>query len=253
MGFDPMRVTTKRVLKKLGGDIERPKTVTFDGNLAGKETFSGEDIGLSGTYVKILDTAITADEFQGISQTVIFEGEKLTAEVPKSELTATQDGIFMDVVESNLPDRPVVMSVAEDTPVDDSSPVTAGTYVLYDEAFWGANTGYVSSVTYGKETIHPIDPKYLPGVCLPVVELTTVPTADGAALTAEESEMMNKAVAASDYVLIKYNRSETQTAKFAEIFAKTVTDEGTVVVSHFGTALLRPIGGDWTCVGGLGA
>ena len=29
------------------------------------------------------------------------------------------------------------------------------------------------SITQGKETIHPIDPKFLPGVCLPVVELET--------------------------------------------------------------------------------
>ena len=53
-----------------------------------------------------------------------------------------------------------------------------------------------------QETIHPIDPKFLPGVCLPVVELTTVPTAKGAALTAEETAQVANALAMSNFAII---------------------------------------------------
>lgn len=41
------------------------------------------------------------------------------------------------------------------------------------------------------ETIHPIDPKYIPGAVLPVVEITTAITVDGAELTAEEAAKLD--------------------------------------------------------------
>lgn len=47
-----------------------------------------------------------------------------------------------------------------------------------------ANNG--THMTVSAETIVPIDPKYLPGVCLPVVKLTTVVTHGGVALNEEE-------------------------------------------------------------------
>lgn len=43
------------------------------------------------------------------------------------------------------------------------------------------------------ETIHPIDPKFLPGVCLPVVEFSTIPVyGSQTELTAEESAQMEE-------------------------------------------------------------
>lgn len=56
----------------------------------------------------------------------------------------------------------------------------------------------VSGNTFGveAETIHPIDPKFLPGVCLPVVEITSAeyPTEGGiVALSAEENAALLKA------------------------------------------------------------
>lgn len=45
------------------------------------------------------------------------------------------------------------------------------------------------SITQETETIHPIDPKFLPGVVLPVVELTSVgPHEDGESITLSESD-----------------------------------------------------------------
>lgn len=52
-----------------------------------------------------------------------------------------------------------------------------------------------TSISIETETIHPIDQKYLPGVCLPVVEIATQPTDEGAPLTAEESAKMDEVAA----------------------------------------------------------
>ena len=51
------------------------------------------------------------------------------------------------------------------------------------------NCGFHMTISTA-ETIVPIDPKFLPGVCLPVVELTTQPTAEGAALTEAEIQAL---------------------------------------------------------------
>ena len=53
------------------------------------------------------------------------------------------------------------------------------------------------------ETIHPIDPKFLPGAVLPVVELTTVATAEGAALTDEEKALVDAVMAKSIPFVLK--------------------------------------------------
>lgn len=53
------------------------------------------------------------------------------------------------------------------------------------------------------ETVHPIDPKYLGGAVLPVVELSTIATTDGVALTAEESTQIDDAFANGTPVAIK--------------------------------------------------
>lgn len=47
------------------------------------------------------------------------------------------------------------------------------------------------SISQETETIHTINPKYLPGVCLPVVELTTQATNERTELTAEEAAMLD--------------------------------------------------------------
>lgn len=50
------------------------------------------------------------------------------------------------------------------------------------------------------ETIHPIDPKYLPGVCLPVVEI-----ADYTALTDAECAALDKAESNNAPIVVKFN------------------------------------------------
>ena len=92
------------------------------------------------------------------------------------------------------------------------------------------------------ETIHPIDPKYLPGVCLPVVEITSAPYSFGAGntvpLTVEESAQFNAAVTASDFVLIKI-RLDGDVDLYDTFVACCLRVEGVTVLSHSLTADLR--------------
>lgn len=55
-------------------------------------------------------------------------------------------------------------------------------------------------------TIHPIDPKYLPGVCLPVVEITSAAYPDSGivALSAEESTALTAAIESGTPCVIKF-------------------------------------------------
>lgn len=77
----------------------------------------------------------------------------------------------------------------------------------------------VQDMTNGKhctvataETVHPIDPKYLPGVCLPVVEITSAPTEDGAALTAEEKAIVEAAMAQNAPIVVRFTESDVMNA-----------------------------------------
>lgn len=55
----------------------------------------------------------------------------------------------------------------------------------------------------------PIDPKYLPSGGYPVVHITTLPTADGAALTAEETAEVERAFASgNEFAIVRFNAAE---------------------------------------------
>ena len=71
----------------------------------------------------------------------------------------------------------------------------------HNDIFDGEEITIESTITY--ETIHPIDPKYLPGVCLPVVELSTILGEEPVVLTAEENAKLNEVVASgSPFILV---------------------------------------------------
>lgn len=79
---------------------------------------------------------------------------------------------------------------------DEEYPV--GVYVLATEEM------YVSRVEFA-ETIHPIDPKFIPGAVLPVVELSTEPTEEGAPLTEKESAAIQAAYDTGMPCVVKMN------------------------------------------------
>ena len=70
------------------------------------------------------------------------------------------------------------------------------------------NDGEYITVYKKTETIHPIDQKYLPGVCLEMIELTSeipINAKDIPPLTAEESAVLSTAAAKGLPVIIKFN------------------------------------------------
>lgn len=65
-----------------------------------------------------------------------------------------------------------------------------GTVLPVGTYFTHIESAEVLSIEF-TETIHPVDPKYIPGAVLPVVELSTIPNSDGADLSAEEASAVN--------------------------------------------------------------
>jgi hypothetical protein len=65
--------------------------------------------------------------------------------------------------------------------------------------------GISFELTFEWETIHPIDPKFIPGAVLPVVEISTNPSTEGAPLTAEESAAIQAAFDTGMPCVVKIN------------------------------------------------
>lgn len=163
-----MCVTTKRVLKKLGGDKIPSKVYTFNGDASGKHVF--------GNAVKISDDA---PDLKKATKLVITYDDGTAIEFSPDVLTFEENPYLQGFLDPRVPETIFAASVHVG---DDETP--AGLYVINEPSL------YISRIEFA-ETIVPIDPKYLPGVCLPVVELSTAVTAEGATLTAEESAKMD--------------------------------------------------------------
>lgn len=98
------------------------------------------------------------------------------------------------------------------------------------------------------ETIHPIDQKFIPGAVLPVVELTTVPTVEGAALTEEESAQMDEIVTMGMPIVLKLQHGG---AVITTLLSRLLASDSTLFSSYIlleGTALKIMIAKDdnWT-------
>lgn len=138
MGFDPMCVTTKRILRNLGGDKET-KVITYDGNGVGSEIVEG-----GGLFVKISDEPANLENVTSVTITDK-KGEQFTTRDLK--VANTEDGVqFIPFADSAA----LVMSI----PIVEGAEDLTGLYFLSEPA-----SIYVSSITF--ETIHPIDPKFL--------------------------------------------------------------------------------------------
>lgn len=193
--FDPMCVTTKKVLKNLGGDKISGKVYTFDGNTEGKYC-----IPESPMY-KISNDTPDLSKVSSIRITT----EDGIMDVPASQCTINTDAGAPALLAGDL----CAVIVVENNIFSDME-VENGLYVVCypDDVF------YTSSIEFA-ETIVPIDQKYLPGVCLPVVELSTEPTTEGAVLTAEESAKLDKVAALKLPIIVKFNLAGDQMAMTA--------------------------------------
>lgn len=185
MGINPFFPTTKGVLGKLGGDIKKTATIAFNGDTNGKETFVDASEGLS--LVKISNKVY---DFSSVTKVVVHIRE--TAEEAKSQIgeIATADGISVITGAGGEG-----LAFSTDGTVESMSFLSPGTWVSFGD------TSYVTRIEFA-ETIVPIDQKYLPGVCLPVVELSTTFTS-GADLTEEEDKLLKAAWERNTPVVIK--------------------------------------------------
>ena len=157
-------------LKREGqiGYTEPGAVLTFDGNDTDKETFMG--------LVRISNKVLDLSKVTTITVSVREGG---TAEQVNSDILECVEGSGHSILMANSVIFAAVVTVED----EDSLP---GTYVVSDE------NAFVSRLEFA-ETVVPIKPEYLPGVCLPVVELRTALTEEGAPLTTEESAKLTDA------------------------------------------------------------
>lgn len=176
MGYDPIEMNQAarnavKILSASGrvGRVEAPRVYTFNGNATDEE--------MAKQAVKISDDTPFLSNVAKVLMTARETGE--AEELPR-ELMTIYDNETKSVAYVN---GNAFLAVYRQ-----SNNIEHGLYAFCGEG------GYVSRVEF-PETIHPIDPKFIPGAVLPVVELSTVATAEGAALTAEESARMDEVAA----------------------------------------------------------
>ena len=169
--FDPF-LTEKQILRKLGGDKNPGKVITFDGNLSGKEAF---EIEPGVFFVKLSDDVYDLNNTESIT-IFDFDGEKT---YQKDAFTIGYNGPMCSIL---LNERPYVLVISEDIPES----LSKGLWITYmtDNGFFV----YPSKIQIAG-TIVPIDQKYLPGVCLPVVELSTT-FSPGTAIDGEDQKKL---------------------------------------------------------------
>lgn len=159
-------------------ELERG-SISWDGNVDGRAKFPLEYLGSGGFLYHISSTFLRPSDIDQLTafnpETGVHSSVKVTEFVVEPGVTIVY-GEYMSAIGGTSG----IMALSINGAVDDLPP---GTYVFHRD------TDYIENI-YGTviETIHPIDPKYLPGVCLPVVELSTVASDTQTNLTAEEAE-----------------------------------------------------------------
>lgn len=171
---------TNRTLRKLGVNITPSAVYTYDGNQEGKVTFTQGGV----TAVRVGE-AVDPNSIQKVIG--VLDGQEM--EILADAITLSESG---GITFLNADGASFVCIVTGDNDIG-ASP---GTYATQNEWY------YVSRIEV-TETTTPIDPKYLPGVCLPVVELTTAPTEQGAQMSAEESAKLDEALALGLPIAVK--------------------------------------------------
>lgn len=192
------------------------QVLTFDGNISGKTVVTTDVTNTSGIPVQLVRISDTIIDVSKITR-IVFSGLDADGNpIESQEITADKY-----VVEQGSPDG-IIINITKDYPIsgfpedfafvytmsEDSEGFSKGTYVYYCAAPANVSAWAIWISSIECETIHPIDPKYLPGVCLPVVELTTVATTEGAALTEEESARMDEVAALGVPIVVNTVLSE---------------------------------------------
>lgn len=177
-----------------------PLDIVYDGDSTDKFTIAGEDLGVDGTYVRVSDSVING----GTVKSVWYGNSGGHIEEITNYHIESYEDIWMLYGTFHLEEHLLVLSCA-----NAGVGIPTGTYFL-SMPLPGEREGFIYSL-HGELTavIHPIDPKYLPGVCLPVVELSTEPTVEGATLTKSESALMDALSGAPCIIKFPYNGMTT--------------------------------------------
>lgn len=205
MGFDVIDINqgAKKALQLLaeGGRIGTTEyfnlDILYDGDATDKFTIAGEDLGVDGTYVRVSDSVING----GTVESVWYGDSGGYLEPITDYHVESNEDIWMLYGTFFLEKRLLVLSCAN---ADVGLPT--GTYFL-SMPLSGEGAGFIYSL-HGKfvEVIHPIDPKYLPGVCLPVVELeTAVKFNDSTELSEAESAMLTSKAELKTPIVLKFS------------------------------------------------
>lgn len=188
MGYNPFEVNqaAKKAAKLLGesGQVGRVEGKKYEVRI--EPWRDGELFDFStAEFYKVSDLTPTLAELDGATLEVQFEGEVMETTISADQfMKCNRDELYVH------PDIGVCLAT-EDFENYDGAHVTAGLYMMYDVLDEGS--AYV--LIWGNETIHPIDPKFIPGAVLPVVEITTELPEDGTetALTEVESAKLEEA------------------------------------------------------------
>ena len=211
--FDPF-LTEKQILRKLGGDKIPSKVFTYDGNAEETQEIGGI------TYAKIADTA---PDLHNVTKAVYTAPNGSTIEYSSEKLTVEDLGSGQ-IIKASLGS-------------------TTGTVIILDQSgLWvyaQPGFGYCSYVEFA-ETIVPIDQKYLPGVCLPVVELSTTFSVN-TYLTDAEGKALDVAFEANTPIIIKCNIDLGTNAVFnntAAVWSPVIDNNANVFIASFGGVTL---------------
>jgi hypothetical protein len=192
-----------KALRKLGvGNTSVPGVLKVSLEMCQTAVANGSaiDVPEIGACVPILDRPIAQDEIEKVVLNILGETETheradLDIISPSSDFYAVMVGGMFALLVTNAD-------------VNIGAAVPKGTYAVYISNEYG--TSYVAEI-HGilTETTTPISDKYLPGVCLPVVELTTQIPSDGSPVqfTAEENEAFEKAALSGMPAVIRFTFS----------------------------------------------
>ena len=161
--------------------------VGYSGVGSGQEVIPGEVLGASGSYVYVSSEVFTG----GVVLSA--KGEKSggdTFEISNLRIEVSDDGIWM-LFGDLMGDRLLALSFGNATA--QVIGVSAGTYV-WKEEISGADYWLGDLFGYFTETIHTIDPKFIPGAVLPVLDLTSMHSEEPVQLNATEAATMDAIV-----------------------------------------------------------
>lgn len=211
--------------------VEPAKVFTYDGG----EDAEFEEVG--GTrLVKLADGVFDLNKVKNIKCVMANTGTVLEYSRDELTLVGPTDGLIYLEATYYSRTMPAVFTT-----------VDGGLY-----GFSNMQMGYLSYIEFA-ETVHPIDPKFLPGVCLPVVELSTT-FSTGAWFTDAENELLTEAHAKNVPLVIKCNMNLGNSGVFentAAVWSPVISGGIKVFVLSMGGIVLQ-IGdvlkdGKWVC------